>query len=66
VRDDAVNECFFNMFSQGVNLAMRVLSSGKIVKRIKMYGITVAVHRPEKAKLLQLIMDFKLIPASSS
>jgi len=59
VRDDAVNECFFNMFSQGVNLAMRVLSSGKIVKRIKMYGITVAVHQPERAKLLQLIMDFQ-------
>jgi len=59
VGDNAINECFYNMFGQGVNLAMKSLSSGNIVKHIVMYGIVVAVHLPEKAKLLQIIMDFE-------
>jgi len=56
VGDNAINECFYNMFGQGV---MTSLSSGNIVKRIVMYGIVVAVHLLEKAKLLQVIMDFE-------
>jgi len=45
-----------DMFGQGVNLAMKSLSSGNIVKHNVMYGIVVAV---QKAKLFQIIMDFE-------
>ena len=48
-----------NMFGQGTNLALKSLSSGKLVSNLKMYGIIVAAHKPDKARLLQVNIDFE-------
>lgn len=58
-KDDGENECFFNMFGQGTNLALKSLSSGKLVSNLKMYGIIVAAHKPDKARLLEVNIDFE-------
>ena len=56
VGDNAINECFYNMFGQGVNLAMKSLSSGNIVKHIVIYGINCS----------KLLWTLKVIPPSLS
>ena len=56
--DDVENECFYNMFGQGVNLAMMAMRTGQIVKRVSMFGITIAVHKPSVSRLLHVVMDF--------
>ena len=48
-----------NMFGQGTNLALKSLSSGKLVSNLKMYGIIVAAHKPDEARLLQVNIDFE-------
>lgn len=45
-QEDAVNECFYNMFGQGANLAMKAICKGRLVKEVTMYGIVVAAHKP--------------------
>ena len=57
--EDAVNECFMNMFGQATNLAMKAISDGNLVTEITMYGIVVAAHKPDEAKLLHLLMNFE-------
>ena len=57
--DESENECFYNMFGQGVNLAMLAISNGQLVKIIEVYGIVVAVHQPDKARLLHILLDFE-------
>lgn len=53
----AENECFYNMYGKAIKLATNVLSKGKVVKLVTMYGIVVAVHNHE-AQLLKLKIDF--------
>ena len=48
-----------NMFGQGTNLVLKSLSSGKLVWNLKMYGIIVAAHKPDEARLLQVNIDFE-------
>ena len=48
-----------NMFGQGTNLVLKSLSSGKLVSNLKMYGIIVAAHKPDEARLLQVNIDFE-------
>ena len=57
--EDAVNECFMNMFGQATNLAMKAISDGNLVTKITMYGIVVAARKPDEAKLLHLLMNFE-------
>ena len=52
------NECFYNMFSEAVKLALKMLTTGKLIRKITVYGITMAAHQHEFARLLTLIMDF--------
>jgi len=59
LHDKAENECFYNMFGQSTNLAMMAITSGKVVTKLSMYGIVVAVEKPNEARLLQLVMDFE-------
>ena len=57
--EDAVNECYYNMFGQGLNLAMKAVSKGMLVNEVTMYGIVVAARKPNEAKLLKkLFMNF--------
>ena len=47
------------MFGQGLNLAMKAVSKGMLVNEVTMYGIVVAAHKPNEAKLLKkLFMNF--------
>ena len=48
-----------NMFGQATNLAMKAISDGNLVTKITMYGIVVAAHKPDEAKLLHLLMNFE-------
>ena len=57
--EDAVNECYCNMFGQGVNLAMKGVCKGMLVKQVTMYGIVVAAHKSNEARLLKLLMNFE-------
>ena len=43
----AENECYYNMFNEATRLALKMLPSGKLIKKIAVYGITVAVHQHE-------------------
>ena len=53
------NECFYNMFSQGTNLAMKAISTGSIPTEIQMYGIAVAIKKPQEAKLLYMKINLE-------
>lgn len=44
VQEDAVNECFYNMFGQGASHFCK----GMLVKKVTMYGIVVAAHKPNE------------------
>ena len=52
---DAVNECYYNMFGQGINLAMKAISKGMLVYEVQMYGIVVPAHKLNEARLLKLL-----------
>ena len=54
IRADGENKCFYNMFSQGTNLAMKAISTGSIPMETEMYGIAVAIKKPREAKLVYL------------
>ena len=44
ISDDTDSECYYNLFGQGVNLAMKAISNGKLVQKVSMYGISFAVQ----------------------
>lgn len=44
IGDETENECYYNMFGQGVKLAMKAISDRKLVQKVSMYGISVAVQ----------------------
>ena len=58
-KGDVENKCYYNMFGQGVNLALMVVEKGQIISCVNMYGIVVATHKPDEATLLQVIMSFE-------
>lgn len=53
----AENECYYNMFNKAARLALKILSSGKLIENITVYGIMVAAHQHEFARLLTLKID---------
>lgn len=57
INTTAENECYYNMFNEAARLALKTLSSGKLIKNITVYGIIVAVHQHEFARLLILKID---------
>ena len=56
---DGKNKCFYNMFGQGTNLTLDVITSGKLVTKLMMYGILVTTQKPDEARLLQVIIGFE-------
>ena len=57
--DSTENECFYNMFGQAINLAMKEICGGHLVQLINMYGIVVGIQEPNKARPLHLIINFQ-------
>ena len=51
------NECYFNMFGEFVKILLKILASGRIVKKVKIFGIAVAAHNHQLAQLLILEVD---------
>ena len=43
IGDETDNECYYNMFGQGISQAMKAISNGQLVQKVSMYGISVAV-----------------------
>ena len=55
----AENECFYNMFIEGVKITVKSLVAGKVIKKVTIFGIVVAAHQPSFAHLLKLIIDYE-------
>ena len=53
----AENECYYNMFNEATRLLIKILSSGKQIRSATVFGITVAAHKHEFARLLTLKID---------
>ena len=54
----AVDECVYDMYGAGTKLATMALQSGKIVDKVYVYGLVVAMDKMNAAKLLMLEMNF--------
>ena len=54
----AENECIFNMFGEATKLTENVLSTGKIVRSVCIYGILVNAHQHQESLLLKLKMNY--------
>ena len=59
IKEDAINECFYNMYGQCINLVMKAITNGHIVSSFTMYGIVVSINKLEEAWLLKLVIDFQ-------
>ena len=53
----AENECYYNMFNEAARLALKILPSGKLIRKLTVYGITVAAHQHDFARLLTVKID---------
>ena len=53
----AENECIFNMFGEATKLTENVLSTGKIVHSVCIYGILVNAHQHQESLLLKTILN---------
>ena len=60
IDEKANNECFFNMFGELVKILLKVLSSGRLIRKVKVFGIAVAAHDHQLAQLLILEIDMDL------
>ena len=48
------NECFYNMFGEAIKLTLKSLAAGNMVVKATVYGIVVATHEYQYARLLNL------------
>lgn len=53
----AINQCFANMIKLGTDLSIKSLRKGKIVDKVKVFGVAVSYIDTE-AKILRLDLDF--------
>ena len=55
----AINECSYNMFGTAARLVTCGLELGKIVTQARIYGVVVAMRKPDEANIMELSLDFE-------
>ena len=56
--DLAVSECFRNMHGTAANLVLQAARQGIVIDSVTVYGIVAIVEEIDRAKLLELQIDF--------
>ena len=66
IKENAVNECFYHMHGQCINLVTKTISNGHLVLSFTMYGIVVAIDKPGEAWLLKLVSELYMYISQST